>query len=128
MASVHAAGLALSLTHPRFSQACCQCFSITLGIGFLWAQGAISSHNEMGLDIICLEDLFGKGDGVFLAEFFARTDVDIHFPIFRPRVETDMALGYHDKTRHTCIQWVRRFNIIQMDRADFFHVNASWVL
>src|SRR5690349_24327576 len=98
MASVvHAAGLALSLTHPRFSQPRCQGFSIALGIGLLWAQGAISSHYKMGLDIICLKDLFGKGNGIFLAEFFAGADVDVHFPIFRPGVQTDMALGYHNK-------------------------------
>ena len=81
----------------------------------------------MGLDIVCLEDLFGKSNGIFLAEFFAGTDVNVYFPIFRPGMQTDMALSYHDKTRHTCIQWVRRFNIIQMYWADLLHVNAGRV-
>src|SRR5205085_7430332 len=57
------------------------------------SQGARSTHDKMRLYIVRLKHLPGEGDGVLLAEFLARADVDIDLAVLGPGVQADMALS-----------------------------------
>src|SRR5947209_15938489 len=102
----------LPLAHPReFCSTSSHRRFVALWVGCVWAQGTIATHHKMRLYVVGLEHLSGKGDSIFLAEFFARADVDVNLAVFGPGVQTDVALGDDDKAGETSIQRIRRFNV-----------------
>ena len=82
----------------------------------------------MSFDIVRQEDLFREGNSIFLAKFLAGADIDVNLTIFGPGMQTDMALGNHDKARQASVQRVRRFDIIQMNGTDLLHTDTRGVL
>src|SRR6266702_7651855 len=89
----------LPLSHPHFYSKCCQGRFHAYWVGRLWTQGTVATHYKMRLHIVRLENFLGKGNGIFLAEFFARADINIYFAVFRPCMQTDMALSNDNKAR-----------------------------
>src|SRR5260370_29258998 len=116
------------LAHRLLRHACGHGSLIAFRIRILGPQRTIRADHKVRLYIVALEHLLRESDGIFLTKLFARTDVDVYLAVFRPGMHADMALRDHHKTRHSRVERIGGLDIVQMNRADFFHVNPRRVL